>query len=101
MTSRLKHKTYAFPLRACERVSLCIWDKGPSHFMSKRRKTSGPMWINPHSNIKGRPVEWDRRETDAHNARYLDLAEIALRPVKPNSKNADAAQPPAIRQAKP
>ncbi|HLK07306.1 MAG TPA: hypothetical protein VKV30_05185 [Candidatus Angelobacter sp.] len=69
--------------------------------MSKRRKTTNKaMWINPHSNLNGRPVEWDRRATDIHNARYLDLAEIALRPVNPNSKNA-AAQPPAIRQAKP
>jgi hypothetical protein len=59
------------------------------------------MWSNPHSNLNGRPVEWDRREADVHNTRYLDLAEIALKPVKPNSKNAAVAQPPAIRQAKP
>jgi len=32
--------------------------------MSKRRKTSKAMWINPHSNIRSRPVEWDRRQTD-------------------------------------
>jgi len=68
--------------------------------MSKTRKTTKAMWINPHSNIKGRPIEWDRRATDVNNARYLELAEIALKPGKANSKNADA-QPPANPQAKP
>jgi hypothetical protein len=68
--------------------------------MSKKRKTSKAMWINPHSNLNSRPIEWDRRQTDASNARYLELAEIALKPDKANSKNA-AAPPPATRQAKP
>ncbi len=63
--------------------------------MSKRRKTSKAMWINPHSNIRSRPVEWDRRQTDINNARYLELAEIALKPDKVKSKNADTAQPRA------
>ena len=48
--------------------------------MSKTRKTSKAMWINPHSNIKRQPIEWDRRQTDVNNARYLELAEIALKP---------------------
>jgi hypothetical protein len=69
--------------------------------MSKRRKTSKGMWINLHSNLNGRPIEWDRRQTDANNARYLELAEIALKLDKANSKNAAVAQPPATRQAKP
>ncbi len=62
--------------------------------MSKKRKTSKAMWINPNSNIKRRPTEWDR-QTDVNNARYLELAEIALNPDKANSKNADVPQPPA------
>ncbi len=62
--------------------------------MSKRRKISKAMWINPHSNIKGRPVEWDRRQTDVNNARFLELAEIALNPDKANSKNAAVTKPP-------
>ena len=69
--------------------------------MSKRRKTSKAMWINPHSNLNRRPIEWDRRQTDANNVRYLELAEIALRPAKADSKNVAATQPPATRQAKP
>ena len=63
--------------------------------MSKRRKTSKAMWINPHSNIKVRPIEWDRRQTDVNNARFLELAEIALNSDKVKSKKAAAAQPPA------
>jgi hypothetical protein len=68
--------------------------------MPKMRKTSKAMWINPHSNLNVRRIEWDRRQTDANNARFLELAEIALKPAKANSKN-PAAQPPAPRQAKP
>jgi len=68
--------------------------------MSKTRKTSKGMWINPHSNLNVRRVEWDRRRTDVNNVRFLELAEIALKPGKTNSKNA-AAQPPATPQAKP
>jgi hypothetical protein len=37
------------------------------------------MWINPHSILSRGHIPWDRRQTDAMNARYLDLAEIALR----------------------
>jgi len=54
--------------------------------MSKRRKTSKAMWINPHSNLNVRHIEWDRRQTDANKVRYLELAEIALNPDKANSK---------------
>jgi hypothetical protein len=69
--------------------------------MSKRRKTSKAMWINPHSNIAGRPVEWDRRETDVNNARYLELADIALSPAKRNSKKAAVIQESPTQQVKP
>jgi hypothetical protein len=69
--------------------------------MSKRRKTSKAMWINPHSNIAGRPVEWDRRETDVNNARYLELADIALSPPKSNAKKAALAQQSPTQQVKP
>jgi hypothetical protein len=69
--------------------------------MSNRRKTSKAMWINPHSNLNGRPFEWDRRETDVNNARYLELAEIALRPAKANSKNPAVAQASSTLQIKP
>jgi hypothetical protein len=54
--------------------------------MSKRRKTSKAMWINPHSNLNVRRIEWDRRQTDANNVRYLELAEIALNPDKATPK---------------
>ena len=69
--------------------------------MSKKRKTDKAMWINPHSNIKGRPIEWDRRETDVNNSRYLELADVALSPAKAGSKKAAVVQEPPIRQVKP
>ena len=37
------------------------------------------MWINPHSTLSRGYITWDRRQIDAMNARYLDLAEISLR----------------------
>jgi hypothetical protein len=38
------------------------------------------MWINPHSNLKHLSHHsWDRRNTDAANARYLELADVALK----------------------
>jgi hypothetical protein len=37
------------------------------------------MWINPNSILSRGHIVWDRRKTDATNARYLDLAEVALR----------------------
>jgi len=40
------------------------------------------MWINPHSTLSRGHITWDRRQADAMNARYLDLAEIALRAAK-------------------
>ena len=69
--------------------------------MSKRRKTSKAMWINPHSNLNGRPIEHDRRETDSNNARYLELANVALSSGKPNSKKAAIAQKSPTQQVKP
>ena len=48
--------------------------------MSRRLKTKvAVMWINPHSTLSRGYITWDRRQTDAMNARYLDLAEISLR----------------------
>ena len=38
------------------------------------------MWINPHSNLKQLSHHsWDRRDTDTANARYLELADVALK----------------------
>src|SRR4029077_630849 len=54
--------------------------------MFKRRKTDAAMWINPRSNLNGgRHIAWDRRKTDVGNARYLELAEVALRPQTANA----------------
>ena len=48
--------------------------------MSRRPKPEvAAMWINPHSTLSRGHITWDRRRTDAMNARYLDLAEISLR----------------------
>jgi hypothetical protein len=48
--------------------------------MSRRPKPEvAGMWINPHSTLSGGYTTWDRRQADAMNTRYLDLAEIALR----------------------
>jgi hypothetical protein len=48
--------------------------------MSRRPKPEvAAMWINPHSSLSRGYITWDRRHTDAMNARYLDLAEISLR----------------------
>jgi hypothetical protein len=48
--------------------------------MLKHVKTGvAQMWINPNSTLSRGHIAWDRRKTDAMNARYLDLAEIALR----------------------
>lgn len=51
--------------------------------MSSRPKPAvAGMWINPHSTLSRGYIPWDRRQADAMNARYLDLAEIALRAAK-------------------
>jgi hypothetical protein len=49
--------------------------------MPKKPKVVLPeMWINPHSNLKHLSHHvWDRRDTDAANARYLELADVALK----------------------
>jgi len=69
--------------------------------MRKKPKTKvAEMWINPHSTLSRGYVAWDKRKTDSMNARYLDLAEVALRtkvapplePVnKPKSRKAKTA----------
>jgi hypothetical protein len=58
--------------------------------MPKIRKIEiAAMWINPHSNLtQGAHIDWDRRATDAGNSRYLELADVALRPKKSESKKA-------------
>ena len=76
--------------------SLC-----PLHKMRRKPKTEvAEMWINPNSILSRGYVAWDRRKTDSMNARYLDLAEVALRtkmgpsqePVnKPESRKAKTA----------
>jgi hypothetical protein len=51
--------------------------------MSRRPKPKvAGMWINPHSILSRGHITWDRRQADAMDARYLDLAEIALRAAK-------------------
>jgi hypothetical protein len=48
--------------------------------MPRRPKTEVPgMWINPNSTLSRGHIAWDRHKKDAVSARYLDLAEIALR----------------------
>jgi hypothetical protein len=49
--------------------------------MPKKPKVLLPeMWINPHSNLKHLSHHvWDRRDTDAANARYLELADVVLK----------------------
>lgn len=51
--------------------------------MRKKPKTEvAEMWINPNSTLSRGYVAWDRRKTDSMNARYLDLAEVALKAKK-------------------
>jgi hypothetical protein len=58
--------------------------------MFKRRKTDAAMWINPHSSLnRGQHIAWDRRKTDGGNARYLELADVALKPRNTNPAKAD------------
>ena len=46
----------------------------------KTKAVLAEMWINPLSNLKQLSHHvWDRRDTDAANARYLELADVALR----------------------
>ncbi len=48
--------------------------------MRRRSKTEvAGMWINPNSTLSRGHIIWDRRKADSMNARYLDLAEVALR----------------------
>jgi hypothetical protein len=53
--------------------------------MFRRRKTDAAIWINPHSTLNGgQHIAWDRRQTDGGNARYLELADVALKPTNAN-----------------
>jgi len=56
--------------------------------MFKRRKTDAAMWINPRLKNGWGHVAWDRRKTDLGNARYLELAEVALNPKTANPSEA-------------
>jgi hypothetical protein len=41
------------------------------------------VWVNPRSNFfRAGHQAWDRHASDACNARYLELADVALRPMK-------------------
>jgi hypothetical protein len=54
------------------------------------------VWINPRSNfVHFGHQTWDRRSTDASNARYLELADVALRP---NGKAADKMDAPKVAE---
>src|SRR5689334_1834154 len=52
--------------------------------MFKRRKTDAAMWINPRLKNGWGHIAWDRRKTDAGNARFLELADVALNPKTAN-----------------
>jgi hypothetical protein len=58
--------------------------------MPKKPKVVLPeMWINPRSNMRHLSHHaWDRRDADAANARYLELADVALRDVALRTKRA-------------
>jgi hypothetical protein len=60
--------------------------------MSRKPKTKvAEMWINPSSNFKSFGHHaWDRRSTDAPNAHFLELADVALsvKKVRPSSEPA-------------
>jgi len=59
--------------------------------MFKKRKTEAAMWINPQSNLNGgRHIAWDRRETDKGDARFLELADVALRHTKASPAKANS-----------
>ncbi len=63
--------------------------------MPRRSKAILPeVWINPRSNFV--PLghqSWDRRSTDTSNARFLELADVALRT---NGKAADEIDAPEV-----
>jgi hypothetical protein len=48
------------------------------------------MWINPRSNLNHGHIAWDRRSTDAGSSRYLELADVALRPKNAEFKKANS-----------
>ena len=62
--------------------------------MFRRRKSDAAIWINPHSTLNGgQHIAWDRRKTDGGNARYLDLADVALKPRNANPAKANTLPP--------
>jgi hypothetical protein len=55
--------------------------------MPKKPKTDARMWINPRSNLQQvGHVAWNRRATDMGDARYLELADVALKPKSQKGK---------------
>ncbi len=53
-----------------------------------RRKADKAMWINPPSNLNGWQTGRERQKTDPGDARYLKLADAALRPKETQPKRA-------------
>jgi hypothetical protein len=54
------------------------------------------VWINPRSNFVHLGHQaWDRRSTDTSNARFLELADVALRT---NGKAADEMDAPKVAE---
>jgi hypothetical protein len=53
----------------------------PFRMTNKPKSESSEVWVNPRSNFfRAGHQAWDRRSSDISNTRYLDLADIALRP---------------------
>jgi hypothetical protein len=60
-----------------------LFTYGNSGMTNKPKSESDVVWINPRSNFfRAGHQAWDRRSSDISNARYLDLADVALRPMK-------------------
>jgi hypothetical protein len=61
---------------------------------NKPKSESSEVWINPRSNFfRAGHRAWDRRSSDACNARYLELADVALRPMKLTTPVASLSAP--------
>jgi hypothetical protein len=61
--------------------------------MFRRRKTDAAIWINLRLMKGWGHIAWDRRKTDVGNARYLELADVALNPktANPSTKSSIAS----------
>ncbi len=72
---------------------------------NKPKDKSDEMWVNPRSGFfRAGHQAWDRRSSDASNARYLELADIALKsptvtvptPVANSQDSAESSASPQI-----